>query len=149
MKTTMNMVKININFTSTELHFQYLEKPLQGEKFTRDTAKVYSEKYYTLAELPTSLFIDCPASRHGLKQKLADNLAYKADEKEGISVEDASGSTDDLWKQLVSGNWNAKRKDASEIIKVNKSKANEALENMSEEDKLKSLALMKQLGISL
>ena len=105
--TKMNLVKLDANFVGNAFNLTFRQGVEKGEKFDREKSEIYHTATYDLTQLPETLFIDCPASRHGLKQKLSDNLAMKAEVKLTTSVQDCVKLTDDLWTQLKEGNWNA------------------------------------------
>ncbi len=63
-----------------------------------------------LAELPESIYVPCKAAQHGIKQKMADALAMRKEDKMEATVETAKAILDLLWAQLKEGNWNAPAK---------------------------------------
>jgi hypothetical protein len=106
----MNAVKIGAGFTgllNNTFKMEFIQAPIKGEKLDRETAEVFGAIEFDTSELPESIFINCPAACHGIKQKMADNLAMKAEDKAVTSLQEAVNSTEELWNQLVSGNWNA------------------------------------------
>ena len=63
-----------------------------------------------LAELPESVYVPCKAGQHGIKQKLADALAMRKEDKMEATTDTAKAILDALWAQLCEGNWNAPAK---------------------------------------
>lgn len=101
-------VKLDAGFTLDNKFFiTYRQNVAKGEKFDREKSEIFHTSEYDIAELPDTIFIDCPASRHGLKQKMCDNLALRKEDKAATSIEQAITMEDELWAQLIAGNWNA------------------------------------------
>jgi hypothetical protein len=114
MKTNIKMdaVKLDAGFDGNKFFMTFRQGAEKGEKFDREKSEVYHTEFFELSDLPASLFVDCPASRHGLKQKMADNLAMTKELKAATTISTAVDSSKELWKQLAGGNWNTVAKSA-------------------------------------
>lgn len=146
--TKMSDVKLDVAYAGNFFTMTFRQSALKGEKFDREKSEIYATKSYDVNELPAALFLDCPAARHGLKQKMGDNLAMRKEDKETTAISAAISATDDLWKQLVNGDWNAVGKaNNPNVIKVDTQVAKAGLAAMSDEDQAKAIELMKSLGI--
>jgi hypothetical protein len=108
----MDAVKLDAGFNDNKFFITFRQGVEKGEKFDKEKSEVYHTAEYAISELPASLFVDCPAARHGLKQKMSDNLAMTKELKASTTIEMAVTACDELWTQLVSGNWNAVAKSA-------------------------------------
>lgn len=106
--TFMSSVKIITNFDKNEFTIKYYQSVPKGQKFDIEKAELFASQTFDLTKLSASIFVDCPAARHGIKQKLIDNLAITAETKLVTTVQMAIDSENDLFNQLVAGNWNAK-----------------------------------------
>lgn len=109
MKTLMNESKVvvKIDEPMNSIEFIFREKT-DGEKFDQAKHVTFDSIDFSLSELPQS--IKDYAVFHGIKQKLADSLAFTKEDKKSKTVDDAVDSLTSLWQQLKDGNWNAPTK---------------------------------------
>ena len=99
----MDSVKLDVSYVGTMFNLTFRQGVLKGEKFDREKSEVYHTLEFDITLLPPSIFLDCWCSRHGLKQKLSDNLAMTADAKKETSIQEAIDSTTALWDRLLIG----------------------------------------------
>lgn len=99
----MNAVKINCKTENEVFTMTFRQAALKGEKFDAETSEIYETLTFNLSDLPAAVYQPCDAARHGIKQKLSDNLAGKRDER---TLGQAIIDTKDLWEQLKVS-WNA------------------------------------------
>ena len=89
------MKKQSIDWNGTSITVTYGN----GQKFVGDTSK-----------LPASVWLDCPAARHGLTQKLGDA-------KSGGTASEKFAEVKEIWASLLTGSWNRRAAtDTSELI---------------------------------
>ena len=87
--TKMAEVKLDASFNGNLFTMTYRQSALKGEKFDRTKSEIFAVVEYDVTQLPAALFLDCPAARHGLKQKMGDNLAMRKEDKETTAISDA------------------------------------------------------------
>lgn len=104
----MASVKLDAGYTENGAFFITFRQGVEkGVKFEREKSEVYDTITFDVNELPKSIFVLCDASRHGLKQKMCDNLALTKELKEATTITMAIEACNELWEQLKAGNWNA------------------------------------------
>ena len=109
---------VKINTEAKNLTFLIREK-VEGEKFDAEKHDTYVDITFYVSELPAE--IREYAVLHGLKQKLADALAFTKEDKATKTTADAEKALEALWEQLKGGDWNAKskgRKPAEPSVKL-------------------------------
>lgn len=114
----MNAVRIVVSFFATNIIFRFLQAPEKGVKLESKTAVQFAERKFDMAQLPASLFADCPFSRHGLKQKMVDSLAMNKDVKAVTSLKESVESLSTLWAQFMAGNFNAVSRTTAATVKL-------------------------------
>ena len=96
-----NLTELKMTVEVTEVWAKFVWKD--------DDCVVASWQGY-LAELPESVYTPCKAGQHGIKQKLADALAMRKEDKAEATTDTAVAILDLLWAQLKEGSWNAPAK---------------------------------------
>jgi len=69
-------------------------------------------------ELPEAVYMPCRSAKHGIEQKLRDNLATAKDVKAITSAKELYDKTEKLWNSLKTNEWNLKGTRAAEKITV-------------------------------
>lgn len=109
----MTQVKLDAGYTDNGAFYMTFRQGVEkGVKFERDKSEVYDTIVFDINELPETIYRECPAARHGLKQKMGDNLAMTKELKEATTITMAITACNELWEQLKLGNWNSVAKGA-------------------------------------
>jgi hypothetical protein len=69
-------------------------------------------------ELPETVYVSCRSAKHGIEQKLRDNLAMSKDVKAITTSKELFDKTEKLWNSLKTNEWNLKGTGAAEKITV-------------------------------
>ena len=69
-------------------------------------------------ELPKAVYMSCRSAKHGIEQKLRDNLAMSKDVKAITTSKELWDKTEKLWNSLKTNEWNLKGTGAAEKITV-------------------------------
>ena len=107
--TTVKMaeVKLDCKFVGEVFSMTYRQGVEKGEKYDREKSEIFHTAEYNLSELPENIYLPCDSGKHGIKQKMSDNLAMKAETKATTSIAECLTMEQELWEQLKAGNWNA------------------------------------------
>lgn len=109
MNTKMNGVALR-STTFPEIgkyNLVFRESVGKGEVFDLAKHQTYKSMDFSVSELPEHIVQELIV--HGLKQKLADALAFTGESKAEKTIQDAVNSVSALWEQLKGGEWNAKK----------------------------------------
>ena len=69
-------------------------------------------------ELPEAVYMSCRSAKHGIEQKLRDNLAMSKDVKAITTSKELFEKTEKLWNSLKTNEWNLKGTGAAEKITI-------------------------------
>ena len=99
---------VKIDSAAKTLNFLIREKLETGVKFDSEKHDTYVDLTFNQSDLPKEILEY--AILHGLKQKLADGLAFTKEDKASKTTDDAEKALEELWNQLKDGFWNSPTK---------------------------------------